>query len=95
MCAAYKDVSQAVDLEVIKLKTNVPSETTLTQGKFQANLLEHDICCVWTGANPDHGAGLHITPHKRGSDVRSTILCWEDIRSSPFPFATSGKPEVA
>ncbi|KAF8228219.1 hypothetical protein L208DRAFT_1488951 [Tricholoma matsutake] len=50
--AAGTDLSQAVDLEVIKLRTNV---------------LEHDGCCAWTGANPDNGAGLHIIPYERGS----------------------------
>ncbi|KAF8232675.1 hypothetical protein L208DRAFT_1360845 [Tricholoma matsutake] len=66
--AAGTDLSQAVDLEVIKLRTNVPSETTNTPDEFRTNLLERDVCCAWTGAKPDYGAGLHIIPYKRGSE---------------------------
>ena len=73
------DLARAVDLEVIKIRTNVPSESTQTRDEFSTNLLERDVCCVWTGVEPDYGAGLHIIPCECGSEVRSTILCWEDL----------------
>ena len=76
-----EDLSHAVDLEVIKIGTDVPSETTQTRDRFRTKLLERDTCCVWSGSDPDGGVGLHIIPYQRGSDVRSTILCWDDISS--------------
>jgi hypothetical protein len=57
----------------------MPSESTQTRDEFSTNLLERDVCCVWTGVEPDYGAGLHIIPYGRGSEVRSTILCCEDL----------------
>ena len=74
-----EDPVRVVDLEVIKIRTNVPSESTQTRDEFRANLLERDVCCPWTGVEPDFGAGLHIIPYERGSDVRSTIFCWEYV----------------
>jgi len=72
------DYSHAIDIEVIKIRTNVPSETTQTRDDFRNCLLERDACCVWTGTEEEFGSGLHIIPFKRGSEVRSAILCWED-----------------
>jgi hypothetical protein len=83
-----EDLVHAIDLEVIKARTNMPSESTQTHEEFRANLLERDVCCVWTGAEPAFGAGLHIIPYRRGSEVPSIIFCWEYISSSPFPSAT-------
>jgi len=40
------DLSQAVDLEVIKQRSNVPSETTGTRDNFRSDLLIRDACCV-------------------------------------------------
>jgi hypothetical protein len=74
-----EDLTRVVDLEVIKIRTDVPSESTQTRDEFNTNLLERDIYCVWTGVEPDEGAGLHIIPYERGSEVRSTILCCEDL----------------
>jgi len=63
------DLSTAVDLEVIKQRTNVPSETAGTRDDFRARLLDRDIGCVWTGLEPEYGGeGTHIIPFKRGSE---------------------------
>ncbi|OAX35777.1 hypothetical protein K503DRAFT_802544 [Rhizopogon vinicolor AM-OR11-026] len=58
----------AVDLEVIKLRTSVPSESTNMCDEFREDLLKRDVCCVWTGAAKEYGVGLHIIPYKRGSE---------------------------
>jgi hypothetical protein len=52
-CLFNEDLSQAVDPEVIKIRTNMPSEATADARRI--NLLQRDTCCVWSGA---HGAGL-------------------------------------
>ena len=39
----FGDLSQAVDLEVIKQQSNVPSETMESCDDFRRDLLEHDI----------------------------------------------------
>ena len=58
----------AVDLEVIKQRTNVPSETTRTREEFRTNLVERDgECCVWTGQSSS--VGMHIIPFKRGDEA--------------------------
>ena len=77
-----KDPARDIDLEVIKARTNVPSETTVTRDDFRTRLLERDVCCVWSGLTC--GAGLHIIPFKRGHDVRSIIFCSKYVSSSPF-----------
>ncbi|KIL57679.1 hypothetical protein M378DRAFT_87561 [Amanita muscaria Koide BX008] len=59
------DLVHAVDLEVIKLRTDVPSESTQTRDEFCNNLLERDVCCVWTGVGRAFGTGLHIVPYKQ------------------------------
>jgi len=38
-----KDLVHAVDLEVIKVRTNVPSESTQTRNDFRTNLVERDV----------------------------------------------------
>jgi hypothetical protein len=40
-----KDLVHAVDLEVIKVRTNVPSESTQTRNDFRTNLVERDVVC--------------------------------------------------
>ena len=80
-----EDFARIVDLQVIKLRTNVPSETTQTRDDFRHRLLRRDARCVWTGIEPDYGGvGLHIIPYKQGPEVRSIIFCWEYVSSSPF-----------
>ena len=70
-----QDVMQAVDLEVIKMRTQVPSETTRTREDFHTKLLERDVFCVWTGLDKSFGSGLHIIPFGRGSEVCVHRLC--------------------
>ncbi|KAF8523451.1 hypothetical protein BU17DRAFT_63744 [Hysterangium stoloniferum] len=65
---------QAVDLEVIKMRTSVPSEPTQSHNEFCTNLLERDGFCVWTGVAPKNGAGLHIIPFSRGSEWFQLIV---------------------
>jgi len=66
--AGVIDLSHAVDPEVIKLRTNTPSESTSTRNDFRKNVLDRDVCCVWTGTSPVIGAGMHIIPYQRGSE---------------------------
>lgn len=65
----HTDFSHAVDLEAIKNRSIVPSVTSETRNNFRAKLVERDAFCVLTGASPTYGEGLHIIPHRRGSDV--------------------------
>jgi hypothetical protein len=77
MCnLSNEDLAKAIDLEVIKGRTHEASETTQTREDFRRKLLERDPCCVWTGVDKEDGIGMHIIPHRRGSEVRSTIQCW-------------------
>ena len=64
-----------VDLEVIKTRTAVASETTSTRNRFRQKLLQRDTCCVFTRCEPEFGEGLDIIPYKRSSEVRSPVLC--------------------
>lgn len=48
-CPIQGDALQAVDLGVIRARTNVRSETTQTDEDFRTKLLERDVSCVWTG----------------------------------------------
>jgi len=57
-------LAHAVDLEVIRRRSQVQSETTQTREDFCTTLLERDGCCVWTGLA--RGAGMHIIPYKQG-----------------------------
>jgi hypothetical protein len=75
-----EDFIKVVDLEVIKQRSGVPSETTETRENFCADLLVRDLCCVWTGNAPARGAGMHIIPYRPDSEVCSTFfLRWYDI----------------
>jgi len=86
----YSELTTAVDLEVIKERTQVPSETTRTREDFRAELLKRDVRCVFTGVSAEEGDGIHIIPYKRGTEVRSTfILHWYGIQSFTLPAVTS------
>lgn len=74
------DALQAVDLEVIRMRTDMYSEntsqTTETRESFNTELLERDVSCVWTGAEAGYGSGFHIIPFRRGSEVCvQRLLC--------------------
>ncbi|KAF8341791.1 hypothetical protein F5887DRAFT_1218252, partial [Amanita rubescens] len=68
------DLASIIDPEVIKTRTNVPSETTEMRNDFSTDLLERDVCCVWTGTDPFIGDGFHIIPYKRGSEWLQQII---------------------
>ena len=61
-------LAHAVDLEVIKQRSQVSSETTGTHKDFRTRVLERDGCCVWTGM---YGIGMHIIPYERGDKACS------------------------
>lgn len=61
-------LAHAVDLEVIKQRSQVPSESTRTREDFCTKVLKRDGCCVWTGGD---GVGMHIIPYARGDEVCS------------------------
>jgi hypothetical protein len=82
-----EDLAHAIDLEVIKERTHEASETTRTREDFRQNLLERDPCCLWTGCDSQFGSGMHIIPHRRGSEVRSIIKYWYIILSDCLPFS--------
>lgn len=67
-----EDLNCVVDLEVIKTRANVPSETSRAREDFRTLLLERDGSCVWSGYT--YGVGMHIIPFKLGSEVRSIII---------------------
>ena len=69
-----EDLIHAVDLEVIRDRIRVASETTSTRENFRQTLLERDPNCVWTGVKQKYCSTMHIIPHRRGSEVRSTHL---------------------
>ena len=64
-------LAHAVDLEVIKQRSRVPSETTRTREDFCDKLLKRDGRCVWTGIMK--GSGMHIIPYGRGDEARSVF----------------------
>ena len=68
------DLTTAVDLEVIKERTHVPSETTRTREDFRKELLKRDARCAFTGVSAEEGDGMRIIPYKRGTEVRSTFI---------------------
>jgi hypothetical protein len=69
-----EDLVHAVDLDVIKTRTNVPPESTQMREDFRTDVMERDVCCVWTGVEPEFANGLHIILYKPGSEVRSTVV---------------------
>ncbi|KAI9567886.1 hypothetical protein HD554DRAFT_2314559 [Boletus coccyginus] len=63
----------AVDLEVIKLRSQVPSQTSRTRGSFREDLAKRDgERCVWTGFH--RGAGMHIIPWSKGDEWLQLII---------------------
>jgi hypothetical protein len=70
----YSDLRRAVDLQVIKARDKVASESTITRDTFRDQLVKRDVLCVWTGMPAQLGVGLHIIPYKRGDKVCSIIL---------------------
>jgi hypothetical protein len=74
MCRlSNEDLTTAVDLEVIKERTRVPSETTETREVFRTKLLKRDVCRAFTGVSAEEGDAIHIIPCERGSEVCSTF----------------------
>lgn len=65
-------LAHAVDLEVVKQRTHVPSETTRTHEDFRTKLLERDSCCVWTGFSK--ATGMHIILHRRGDHDKACSM---------------------
>ena len=62
---------------MIKERSGIPSETTRTRENFRDRFLERDGFCVFTGATPTESAGVHIIPHRRGSEVWQGISCFQ------------------
>ena len=73
-------LAHAVDLEVIKQRSQVPSETTRTREDFRTRVSERDGSCVWTGLD---GVGMHIIPYGRGDEAcsRSYYSCPTSMRA--------------
>ncbi|KAK2462242.1 hypothetical protein APHAL10511_005738 [Amanita phalloides] len=69
-----ENVLYLVDLDVIKMRASVPSETTRTRKDFRAKLLERDVICPYTGSGADYGSGHHIIPFSRGSEWLRLIV---------------------
>ena len=72
-------LAHAVDLEVIKQRSGVPSETTRTREDFRTRVLERDGRCVWTGL--PGGVGMHIIPYGRGNEACSYHSCPISMRA--------------
>jgi len=72
-----EDLVHAVDLEIIKARTHMPSQTTEIRDEFCTKLQEREGYCAWTQIK--YGTGLHIIPHHLGSEVRSTIFRWKAL----------------
>jgi len=65
-------LAHAVDLEVIKQRPYVPSETTGTREDFRTKLLERDGGCVYTDFTMP--IGMHVIPHGRGDKGMFTLV---------------------
>jgi len=61
-------LAHAVDIEVIKQRSQISSESTRTCKDFRTKLSARDGWCVWTGLT---GTGMHIIPYSRGDEA-----CW-------------------
>jgi hypothetical protein len=62
-------LSHAVDLEVIKLRSQVTTESVGTRESFRHELATRDgEQCVWTSLPP--GVSMHIIPWSRGDEAR-------------------------
>jgi hypothetical protein len=71
--AGENDLAYAIDLRVIKQRSQVPSETTGTREDFRTKLLERDGRCVWTGVSRS-GSSMHIIPFRGGDEVWLTVF---------------------
>ncbi|KAF9505532.1 hypothetical protein BS47DRAFT_1400322 [Hydnum rufescens UP504] len=77
---AEGDLDGLVDLEVIKIKSAVPSEITTSRNDFRENILERDPLCVFSGAPEDFlSSSPHIIPYARGSEWFQTIIQIVDL----------------
>ncbi|KAI9458469.1 hypothetical protein HD554DRAFT_2139998 [Boletus coccyginus] len=71
--AAQDVLAHAVDPEAIKLRSQVPSQTTATREGFREELVSRDGArCVWTGLPP--GSAMHIIPWRRGDEWFQFII---------------------
>jgi hypothetical protein len=61
-------MTSAVDPEVIKERSKVPSESATTRENFRGRVLERDGRCVFSGEDAEHSEAMHIIPHGRGSE---------------------------
>ena len=62
-------LAHAVNLELIKLRSQVPSQPAGTRDGFRQELATRDgEKCVWTGLPP--GVGMHIIPWSKGDEAR-------------------------
>ncbi|KAI0289275.1 hypothetical protein BC826DRAFT_630875 [Russula brevipes] len=68
------NLSQAVDLEVIMTEIQASSESVDLCEKICAQLLERDICCIWTGGTEEIVDAVHIIPFQRSSDWIEIIV---------------------
>ena len=78
---SYEDLAHAIDLDVIKQRSNVSSQDVNIHSDFYAQLLECDKYCVWSGVTPKYGSGMHIVPFERGSEVFLTLFFYTDMTS--------------
>jgi hypothetical protein len=54
---------------------------------FRAQLLERDICCIWTGGSEEVVDAIHIIPFQRSSEVCSLLSygsTWSTVNFRPF-----------
>jgi hypothetical protein len=72
----YSDLRCAVDLEVIRARDRVASESTITCDTFHEQLVRCDALCVWTGMPVELGVGLHIILYKQGDDHNPQGRCF-------------------
>ncbi|KAI0266161.1 hypothetical protein BC834DRAFT_843212 [Gloeopeniophorella convolvens] len=53
---------QAIGMDAIKEQSSVRGTPTSTQERFKEELLERDVCCIFTGARASGVEGAHIIP---------------------------------
>jgi len=61
-------------MQLIKQRSNVSSQDVNIHSDLDAQLLECDMYCVWSGVTPEHGSGMHIIPFEWGSEVYLTLF---------------------
>ncbi|KAJ7645768.1 hypothetical protein B0H17DRAFT_1022794 [Mycena rosella] len=59
----------AVDLEAVKVYSQVPSETSATREDFSKKVAERDVCCIFTNSSAELCDGAHIIPFSKGDEV--------------------------